>query len=808
MMNQSRASETTGNRFIEGGNQFARIRALIDEYWSNVPEVDIERAKIYTASYKSTEGENIIIRRAKAFKKYCEERSINIPNHQLIVGDAGRKPRSGVVDPVFHSNWLSEELDSISTRSQDPYILSDADRKILVDDIFPYWRGKTVGEHWTKQIPQNIREMAVKTGIIDVEIKTQSAAGETAPYWSMMLEKGLGGRKREAKEKIAELDETDPEQYQQIQFFQASLLTLEGLSTYIRRFATLAEKQAKEAVGSRKAELQSIAENCNHLTEEKPATFWQGIQFVYFLLVGCLMEGNGPSFSPGRMDQYLYKLYDEDISSHKLSQKEALELIEAFYVKTSETSWFLSENACMYFAGYQPFHSIIVGGIDAHGKDSTNELSYLFLTAKMDVRLHSPSLCVRVHKQSPNEFLVHVAKLARMGTGFPAIYNDEVAIKMMLLSGSTMEEARCYQMVGCVEPFIEGKMAKWSDGGHYNYAAAIEFVLTNGRSMINDNKLLGLKTGDPEEMTFEDIKQAVKDQLRYMIKSISVCANINEKVCAELTPYPFVSSLLDGTYETGKDLTIGGVTYTVGPALIGTGIADLVNSLSAIKTHVFENKTITMHQLVEAINNNFIGYEDMRLMLANTTPMYGNDIEEVDNIAGEMTDFAYEVISSCKSWRGPHFISGLYPVSSHVPHGHVIGALPYGRLAGKALADGCSPNGGTDHEGPTSVLKSVSKVNHEVHTSGTLLNMRLDPASVEGETGLRRIVHIIRSFVDLNIYHIQFNVVSSETLRLAQINPEEYRSLIVRVAGYSAYFTELCKDMQDDIINRTVQKVD
>ena len=460
----------------------------------------------------------------------------------------------------------------------------------------------------------------------------------------------------------------------------------------------------------------------------------------------------------------------------------------------------------MYFAGYQPFHSLIVGGIDKHGADATNELSYLFLTAKMDVQLHGPSVCVRAHRQSPEDFLIHVARLARLGTGFPAIYNDEVAIKMMLLSGGTMEEARDYQMVGCVEPFMGGKMAKWSDGGHYNFAAAMEFVLTNGHSLMNGNKLLGVQTGDPEKMSFEEIKDAVKKQLAYMINAISICANVNEKVCAQLTPYPFVSTFLEGTLETGKDLTVGGVKYTIGPALIGTGIADLVNSLSAIRKHVFEDKTITMGQLIDTLKDNFEGKEDLRLLLQNKTPMYGNDIPEVDALAGEMTDYAYSVISSKKSWRGPHFISGLYPVSSHVPHGLVIGALPYGRLAGKALADGCSPNGGTDHDGPTAVLKSVSKINHEVHTSGTLLNMRLDPTSVKGDAGLNRITHIIRTFVDLNIYHIQFNVVSSEVLKAAQQAPEEHKSLIVRVAGYSAYFTELCKEMQDDIIHRTVHQ--
>lgn len=804
MLQFKRTNEQLGNYSLDGNNHFPRIEKLLEKYWECSPEVDIERARIYTRSYKETEGENVLYRRAKAFKAYCEQREIDIPDFQLIVGASARKPRGGVVDPVFHCGWLSEEVDTISTRKQDPYMISEEDKRELKEEIFPYWKGQTVSEHWIKQIPSYIRDLAVKTGIIDVEIKTQSAAGETAPYWEMLMTRGIASIKAEAQEIIESLDETDPEDFDKLIFMHASVMTLEGMETYIRRYGELAAEMAEKAEGQRKEELKAIAANCFHLSASEPSDFWQGLQFVYFILVGCLMEGNGPSYSPGRMDQYLYPLYNRDIESGKLTVQQALELIESFYVKAAETTWFLSENAVMYFAGYQPFHSLIVGGIDKRGRDATNELSYLFLTAKMDVKLHGPSVCARVHQQSPEDFIIHIAKLARLGTGFPAIYNDEVAIKMMLMSGGTMEEARNYQMVGCVEPFMGGKMAKWSDGGHYNFASAMEFVLTNGRSIMNDNKLLGVQTGDPEKMDFEEIKQAVKKQLEHMIKAISICANVNEKVCAELTPYPFISTLLDGTYRTGKDLTRGGVKYTIGPALIGTGIADLVNSLSAIKKHVFDDKTITMHELIEAVGHNFKGYEDMRLMLENTTPMYGNDIEKVDQMAGEMTDYAYDVISSCKSWRGPAFISGLYPVSSHVPHGLVVGALPYGRLAGKPLADGCSPDGGTDHDGPTAVLKSVSKVNHEVHTSGTLLNMRLDPTSVEGDMGLRRIAQIIRTFVDLNIYHIQFNVVSSEVLRNAQESPGEYKSLIVRVAGYSAYFTELCKEMQDDIIHRTI----
>ena len=372
-MSRINRTETQLGKFsLDGENHFPRIEKLLEHYWECTPEVDVERAQIYTASYKESEGEDILIRRAMAFRDYCEQREINIPENQLIVGDTAKQPRGGVVDPVFHSKWLSEELDTISTRKQDPYILSDENRKILEEEIFPYWKGRTVYEGWIKQIPPYVRELAVKTGIIDVEIKTASAAGETAPYWEMAMEKGLGMIKQDAKDRIAALDETDPEQFEKITFLRASLMTLEGLSTYIKRFGDLAAEMAKSAEGQRKKELEAISENCYYLMDNKPATFWQGLQYIYFLLVGCLMEGNGPSYSPGRVDQYFYALYDKDIASGSITVEQALELIETFYIKCAETTWFLSENAVMYFAGYQPFHSLIVGGIDRHGRDVTN----------------------------------------------------------------------------------------------------------------------------------------------------------------------------------------------------------------------------------------------------------------------------------------------------------------------------------------------------------------------------------------------------------------------------------------------------
>lgn len=787
---------------------FNRVQMLINSFFKNKPSLCIERAVIFTDVFRETEGEPIIIRRAKAFKRYCLDKKIKIISGELIVGSAASKPRAAIFCPEHATGWLIEELDELPTRHQDPYEVTEEKKCMLRGSIFPYWKGKCTSDYWLKHIPAIVKEIAVKTGIIDVEIKTQSAPGEIAPYYEMLLRKGFNGIKKEAEQFLSKLDYSNPEHYPKINFYQASILCIEGIIKLAERYSERATKQMNvESNQSRKLELQQIAEICKWVSGNPPRTFWEALQLIWFAQIGCYIEGNGPSYSPGRVDQYLYPYYKTDLEKGSLTDEKALELIECLYVKFPEHTWFLSKNASMYFAGYQPYQGICVGGVTRNGKDATNELSYLFITAKMHVRLHSPSLSVRVHKQTPEKLLFKAAELSKTGTGFPAYHSDEVTIKMLLSTGALIEDARDYSLVGCVEPYVPGKMSKWTDGGHYNFASAIEFVLTNGKSLINGNKQIGLATGDPKIMSFDEIKDAVKQQLAYFIKHIATACHITERAHADLTPYPYISSLIENCLEKGKDITIGGALYTVGPAFIGTGIADLANSLSAIKKHVYEEKSISMGTLVKAITNNFEGFEDLRLKMLNQTPMYGNDDDQVDEFVREMTDHAYHEISKYNSFRGPKFISGLYPVASHVPHGLVVSALPYGRLATTPLADGCSPKGGTDKNGPTAVLKSVSKINHDTHVAGTLLNMRFDPSTVEGENGTKRIASLLRSFVDLNIYHIQFNSVSSDLLINAQNNPDEYRSLIIRVAGYSAYFVELCKEMQDDIIQRTVHKL-
>jgi len=779
-----------------------RIKKLLGMYYRVKPALCTRRAVIYTDVFKETEGKPIILKRAEAFKRYCETKKVFIQPYELIVGDPGDSPRDGIICPEHEASWLEEELDTISTRLQDPYQITEEQKEELRGHVFPYWRGKTTYDYWMSRIPEETKEIASKTGIIDVEIKTQSGPGEIAPYYEMLLKKGFKGIIREAEEKLKPL--TSPLDMEKKEFYEAVILSCQGIITFAKRHAELARKMAAEEGDSeRKAELEEIAEICDWVPENPARTFWEALQGLWFAQVGCQMEANAPSYSPGRIDQYLFPYYKRDIEEGRLTKDKALELIDCMYIKFADCTWLLSKNAVMYFAGYQPYQNMCVGGITPEGRDATNELSYLFIQAKEDVRLHSPSLSVRLHKQTPEEFLLKVCELVRMGTGFPAIHNDDVAIKMILLKGTSVEDARNYSLVGCVEPYAPGKMSQWTDGGHYNFAESVEFALTSGRSLIH-NRQLGPKTGDPRKMSFDEFKEATKKHLAYFIKHIAVACYITEKLHAELTPYPYISSLIDNCLEKGKDITVGGARYTVGPAFIGTGTADYADSLSAIRKFVYEDKIISMDMLIDAISKNFEGYEDLRMQLWNQTSMYGNDIEEVDESAREMTDFAYQEIKKYTSFRGTPYISGLYPVASHVPHGLVVGALPYGRLATLPLADGCSPKGGTDRKGPTAVLKSVSHINHEVHVGGTLLNMKLDPLTVAGDEGLKRLAVLLRTFVDLDIYHIQFNVVSEKVLRDAQKRPEMYRSLIVRVAGYSAYFVELCRDIQEDIIQRTI----
>ena len=781
-----------------------RVARLRERYFTFRPAICVERALAYTRSYRETEGLATGLRRATALKRVCADKSVTILDDELIVGMPAFQPRGAVICPEISWRWLEAELDTIATREQDPYDISDARKQVLRDEVFPYWAGRSMEEYYLANLPADTRRIAVDTGIIDIELKSQNGPGEFSPgYANILMKKGFGGIAASAETRVAELDAADPDHYDQLRFLESVVVVSEAAEVLAGRYADEAERLAAGAAPQRADELRQVAATCRWVGANAPRTFREALQLIWFAQVMLLLEENGPSYSPGRMDHYLYPFYEADLREGRLTRDEAQELLECLWIKMAGMTWILNENATKYFAGYMPFQNLSAGGTNADGSDATNELSYLIVQASMDVRLHQPSLSAFIHDGTPPEFLRHICRLIRLGTGFPALHSVDTTLAMMRRKGISEHDLADYCMVGCVEPNIHGKMSQWSDGGHYNFGAAVQFALDGGRNWA-DGQVLGAQT--PPAASFADFgefKEAVKEQLRFFIRHIAIANLVAQKGHAVLLPKPLSSALVEGCVESGRDMIDGGALYNAGPAFIGTGVADLVDSLAAVKKLVYDEHAVGMDELVETLRTDFEHDGRVHALLVNRAPKYGNDIAGTDALATEFTDFVADEVESYRGLLGCATINGLYPVSSHVPHGKVVGALPSGRRAWTPLADGCSPFHGYDKRGPTASIKSVAAIHHERHTAGTLLNVKLNPDLVSDERGLDNLAALIHGFFDLGGYHIQFNIVTGATLRAAQEKPEEYQGLMVRVAGYSAFFADLCREMQDDIISRT-----
>ena len=798
------ASKTLERPTTDDGPCTDRVRRLREQYFTIRPAVCTERAAIYTQSYRETEGLHPSLRRAKAFARVCAEKSVTILDDELIVGMPGFQPRSGIFCPEIAWRWLERELDTIASRPQDPYVLSEEQKTLLRDEIFPYWRGRSAQEYYQANLPESTRAIACETGIIDVEIKSENGPGEFSPgYDNILLKKGFKGIAETARTDLAALDPAQPEAFEEIRFLESVITVCEAAKLFAERYATEAERLAATASPKRAAELLMIAAVCRRVPWEPPATFHEALQAVWFSQVMLNLEENAASVSPGRLDYYLYPLLQADIDAGRMTKDDAQELIECLWIKMSGMTWLLNANCAQYFAGYMPFANVNVGGTALDGTDATNDLSYMMVQATMDLRLSQPSLSVFIHEGTPPEFLRHVCRLISLGTGHPALFNQELTVQMLRDKGISEDDARHYCMGGCVEPGVHGRLSQWSDGGHYNFGAAVQFALDNGRSWV-DGRQLGVPTGEPEALaTFDDFKEAVRAQLRLFMREIAIANLVAQKAHAAFLPKPLSSSLMAGCVESATDIIHGGARYNAGPAFIGTGIADLADSLAAVKKLVYDDCALTLPELTQILRKDFDGAESVRQMFINRAPKYGNDRDKVDQFAREFTDYAADLLTAYRGNTGGQIINGLYPVTSHIPHGKVVGALPSGRKAWAPLADGCSPYQGYDTSGPTAGMRSVAKIDHGKHTAGTLLNMKLNPELVSDERGLDNLAALIRSFFEMGGFHVQFNVLSGDTLRAAQQDPESYKGLIVRVAGYSAYFGDLCKEIQDDIIART-----
>jgi len=767
------------------------------------PAMDLENAGILTRSFMKTEGEPLVIRKAKAFAEQCRKKTVTIWEDELIVGCSGKKIRGGLLSADVCWSILDNELDTISTRPYDPFQVSGEDRKTFLEVIKPFWRGRSNYEKFLKRTPPET-VLLKETGIVYIDRKAVRGPGELTAGYDWILRDGLIGIKQTLHERRSRLDATDPDDHRKIQYIEALEIVTDGIMDLAGRYAFEAKRLALvERDPRRKAELGTIAAICDRVPTHPARTFHEALQAVYLYHICLIMEQNAASYNPGRMDQYLYPYFRNDIEAGTLTIEQAQELLDCLWVKFSEPCLFQDGKTAEVAAGYNMFQNACCGGITETGEDAVNPLSYMMLQATMDVQLYQPSLSVRYNPgKNPNRFLKKIVECIALGTGFPAFHNDDVGIKMLLNKGATLKEANNWNPCGCVETNLMGKSKEYTAFADINLAGIIELTLCNGEHR-NSARRVAPSTGDPRTFeTFADFKEAVKTQLRFVIKKIVEANHVLDEVSDE-RPVPVDSLTFADCIENGRDLSWGGAKYNSGNGVILDCVADFINSLSAVNHLIYETRQLTWDDLLAALENDFEGREDVR-QLCLAAPKFGNDDPRADDLAAEMLWFAAEEIHGYRSKHG-RMNCGMLPVTAHVAMGKTVGALPSGRSAWTTLTDGISPTGGTDIDGPTAVLRSVSRIPHAMYTSGTLLNMKLDPEVFHDDRGVRNMMAFLKALCDLGIYHVQFNVQSAETLRAAQDNPEDYRHLLVRVAGYTAYFVELGRDVQNEIIGRTVQ---
>ncbi|MGM0216792.1 glycyl radical protein [Enterococcus sp. AZ109] len=780
-----------------------RINRMKEKVTNTRPEVDLENARILTRSFQGTAGQPFVIQKAKAFKAQCQEKTVTIWEDELLVGCAGSKMRAGIICADTCWSILDQELDTISTRKYDPFYLRSEDKAVFEAEIRPFWQGRSTYEAWLEQIPEDTKELR-DTGVIYINRKAVRGFGEVTAGYTQVINEGLEGIRKDILNRKAQLDITVPGDYEKQVYLDALLISMEGIEILAGRYAKKAGKLAEgEADPQRKKELMNIAATCERVPKYPARNFHEALQSLYFYQIALFMEQNAASYNPGRMDQYLYPFYQKDLTEGRITEEQAQELLDCLWVKFSETCLFQDAETAEFAAGYPMFQNVCVGGVDTSGRDAVNELSYLILQATMDVQLYQPSLSVRYSlSKNPNRFLRKVVELIKLGTGFPAFHNDDMGIRMLMNKGIPLKEALEWNPCGCVETNLEGRTKQYTALADINLGSMCEFVMTNGVNR-KSGRQVSVRTGDPISFTsYQEYEQAVKKQIAFVVRACVKGSHVIDEVCMN-RPVPVLSLTHRECIQKCLDYSQGGAKYNCGNGIILIGVADLINSLAAVKSLIYDNHLLTMAELVIAMDADFIGYEEVQ-QLCLRAPKYGNDDETVDDIANDMFTFIADEIEKYQSKFGK-MTPGILPVSGNTPFGLEVGALPSGRAAWTPLADGVSPSGGTDTQGPSAVIKSVSHIPHDRFVQGTLLNMKVEPDLLKSENGVMQMMALLKSVCTLGLFHVQFNVIDREVLLKAQKNPEDYKGLLVRVAGYTAYFVELGKDVQDEIIGRTPQ---
>lgn len=834
-------------------NTSPRIQKLIDDLYKNSPEVEAERASLLTESYKTTEALPMVLRRAKALEHILENMTLVIRDGEMIVGNLTVAPHSTQIFPEFSYKWLPPEFGTLAKRTGDAFHISE-DAKSNLLNVFPYWDGRTVNELATEYMYPETK-VAMDRGVFTVGNYYFNGVGHISVDYEKVLKIGFNGIIREAEAATAAADRNCPDFITKRNFLDAVIITSKAAIRWAERFAEQAERQA--STDSMNAPvLRAIAANCRNVPANPATSFHEALQAFWFVQAIIQIESNGHSISPMRFDQYMYPHYKADLASGRLTGESAQELLDCLWVKFNDINKVRDEASTKGFGGYPMFQNLIVGGQDKNGEDATNELSIACLEASAHTKLPQPSISIRVWNKSPDEFLLKAAEVSRLGLGMPAYYNDEVIIPALINRGLTMEDARDYGIIGCVEPQKGGKTEGWHDAAFFNMARVLEMVVYNGKL---DGVQVGPQTGDFAGFTsFDQVTEAYRKQMENCVALLANADNAVDLAHAGRAPLPFVSSLVDDCISRGKTIQEGGAHYNfTGPQ--GVGVANVGDSLTAIKTLIFDRKQYTPAQLRDALASNYgnaaecntsipndVIEEVVRRMLSTgqgvsseqlaklqelalnglpgsapataaggsfdslyrdlkAVPKFGNDLPEADAQARFAALVYCREVEKYRNPRGGKFQPGLYPVSANVPMGGGTGATPDGRKAGEPLADGVSPTSGCDVNGPTAAANSVAALDHAIASNGTLFNQKFHPSALSGREGLEKMAALVRGFFDQKGMHVQYNVVDRETLLDAQKNPDKYRNLVVRVAGYSAHFVALDKSLQDDIINRTEQ---
>ena len=787
-----------------------RIEKYKDRILAVRPRICCERAVFVTESFKLHECEEAVLRRAAALRHTLANMSIYILEEELIVGNQACDPRAAPVFPEYSVRWLEEEIDSVADRPSDKFEV-DEQTKTQLRGVFEYWKGKTHYERVYAALPKIVKE-AEEVRAIWSEHLRNDGDGHLIVDYEKAIRFGLRSLEHEAACAMSSLDLSEPESVSRRPFLQSIPVACEAARTFSGRFSRLAIQTARSTPDrTRKEELLRIAEICERVPYEPARTFHEALQSIWFVHLILQIESNGHSISLGRFDQYLFPFYQKDKSEGRITPEGALQLLEDFWLKLNTINKIRPWSDTQFITGYPMFQNLTVGGQSPEGCDATNELTYLCLAATREVGLTQPSLSARYHLGSPDEYLKECVGTIAMGLGMPAMFNDEVIVPALLNRKVCREDAYNYAMVGCVEVAVPGKWGYRCNGmSYFSMLKVFELALHDGLDP-KTGKQLCKGTGSIEEFrSFEDITDAFQKQMRFYTRLYITHDTIADYMTERYLPDPFCSMLVSDCIQRGRMLKEGGALYDLVSAQ-SIGLANIANSLASIKKLVFENHRFSLIELRDALANNFESEDGKRVRktILAEAPMYGNDDDDVDLIGAKLfTDYAryLERFKNTRSGRGPKssgWMVSTSTVSANIPFGRFVGPTPDGRRDGQPLADGCSPAQGTDCCGPTAAMNSIAKLPNVLASGGQLFNMKFHPDILRSEKGKEALIGLLRVFSMKKGWHVQFNVVNADTLKNAQRNPEKYRNLVIRVAGYSAYFVDLDRDLQNDIISRT-----